>query len=55
MHACRRCCHYGGADPAEAEGVAREMCAAGGLEPNAMTARLLAAIDISWQQLHCAA
>jgi hypothetical protein len=29
------------------------MCATGGPEPNSTTAQLLAAIDISWQQLHC--
>lgn len=48
-----RCWHYGGGDPIEAEQVVREMCGTSGMEPDGTTARWLAAIDISWQQLHC--
>lgn len=47
------CCHYGGADPVEAQEAVRDMCAAADLEPDCLTARLLTLIDISWQQLHC--
>lgn len=51
------CCHYGGVDPVEAQEAVRDMCeaaGAGGLEPDGLTAQLLSAIDISWQQLQCA-
>ncbi|WIA41882.1 hypothetical protein OEZ86_009205 [Tetradesmus obliquus] len=47
------CCYYGGSDPVEAEQVVRQMCLAADTEPDGATARLLASIDISWQQLHC--
>jgi hypothetical protein len=55
FHCCssRRCCYYGGSDPIEAEQVVWQMCLAADTEPDAATARLLASIDISWQQLHC--
>lgn len=54
-HCCLsfRCCYYGGSDPVEAEQVVRQMCLAADTEPDAATARLLASVDISWQQLHC--
>lgn len=47
-----QCSFYGGDNPSEAEQVAREMCGAGDFEVDGATARLLAAIEMAWQQLH---
>jgi hypothetical protein len=49
------CCHYGGADPVEAEEAVRDMCAAADMEPDGLTTKLLTLIDIGWQQLQCTA
>lgn len=46
-----RCWQRGGGDPQDAQRLVQQVCAAGGLEVDRTAARLLEAIDMTWQQL----